>query len=406
VFSTAFNTNANAGGIYTAGGVFTVSSRLDSTVDAIAFAGGAGFVGLGAAVSVLSDSSYVQSALADSARVKAAASVDVTAVSNRAIHLNTDQGAVGAVALGASFTRLTSSGQVSADVGAGARIGQDTGLNVGALHVSATADFDTYAHTLAFSVGAVAISANFAIVDVKPLVRASVGDASLIKTTGEATVDAVTTGKADAKVLTVTAGAGATGVSLSSATFSPVVQALFGATSVLNAGGLIRVQARNNHNGTSALANKGAWAKSTAPGFGGFSGNGAVPTAEANGSVKRGRQGRRAGLQQQRGAGRSPGVVRRRRDRRRQRGQCARQRRHGGRAARRRGCVHRPDRACPGAQPGELRLRRLQRRHRRHQRCQQHRARQRRRAHHHRRRGAGRHHQRQRRHRHRVARQQ
>ncbi|MBI3347591.1 MAG: hypothetical protein HY020_10320, partial [Burkholderiales bacterium] len=286
VFSTAFNTNANAGGSYTAGGQFKVSSRLDSTVDAIAFAGGAGFVGLGAAVSVLSDHSYNQSGLADSARVKAASSVDVTAISNRSIHLNTDQGAAGAVAAGASFTRLTSDGQVSADVGLGSRIGQDAGLTVGALHVDAEANFDTYAHTLAFSVGAVAISANFAIVEVTPTLRASVGDASLVKTTGEATVDALSTGKADATVLTVTAGAGATGVSLSSATFSPTVQALFGATSVLNAGGLIRVQARNNHNGTAALANKGAWAQSTAPGFGGFTGNGAVPTAEANGAVK------------------------------------------------------------------------------------------------------------------------
>ncbi len=77
VFSTAFNTNANAGGTYTAGGQFKVTSRLDSTVDAIAFAGGAGFVGLGAAVSVLSDHSYNQSALADGARVKGASSVDV-----------------------------------------------------------------------------------------------------------------------------------------------------------------------------------------------------------------------------------------------------------------------------------------------------------------------------------------
>ncbi len=96
VFSTAFNTNANAGGTYSAGGKLSVRTQLDSSVDAIAFAGGAGFVGLGAAVSVLSDTSFNQSALADGARVKAAASVEVSAIANRTIHLNTDQGTAGA----------------------------------------------------------------------------------------------------------------------------------------------------------------------------------------------------------------------------------------------------------------------------------------------------------------------
>ncbi|WP_198937984.1 hypothetical protein, partial [Pelomonas sp. KK5] len=286
VFSTAFNTNANAGGTYSAGGKLTVKSQLDNTVDATAFAGGAGFVGLGAAVSVLSDHSYNQSALADGARVKAAAEVDVTALANRTIHLNTAAGTAGAVAVGASFTRLSADGQVSADVGAGVNIGQDSGLTVGALHVDAEANYDTYTHTLGFSIGAVGISANFAFDEVSPLLRASVGTQSLIAVTGDATVDALSTGKADANVTTVTGGAGATGVSLTKATFSPTVQALFGATALLNAGGLIRVQARNNHNGTSALANMGAWATSTAPSAGGFAGTGAAPTAEADAVVK------------------------------------------------------------------------------------------------------------------------
>ena len=286
VFSTALNTNAFAAGSYAAGGRFSVNSQLDATVDVTSFAGAGGIVGLGAAVGVLSDHSNQQSALGDGVRVKAASEVDVSATSNRAIHLNTVQISVGGVALGASFTRLSSDGLVAADIGIGANIGQDAGQTVGALHLNAEANFDDTAHTVAAAVGAVAISANFAIVDVTPVLRASVGTGSLIQVSGDATIDTVSTGSADAVVTTVAAGAASTGVSLSSANFSPTVQALFGATALLNAGGLIRVQARNNHDGSNALTGKGAFAKSYAPGFGGFTGNGAVPTANANASLK------------------------------------------------------------------------------------------------------------------------
>jgi len=170
-------------------------------------------------------------------------------------------------------------------VGANARIGQDAGQTVGNLNVDAQANLNTTADTVAVSAGGLAISANFAFVDVTPTLRASTGDASLIKLSGNMTVDAVSTGMADASVDTVTAGAASTGASIASANFSPTVQALFGATSLLNAGGLIRVQARNNHNGTAALANQGAIANAQAPGFGAVTINGAVPTADANADV-------------------------------------------------------------------------------------------------------------------------
>ena len=91
--------------------------------------------------------------------------------------------------------------------------------------------------------------------------------------------------KRQATVNTVTAGAASTGASIASATLSPTAQALFGAAGVLNAGGLIRVQSRHNHNGSNALADHGAYADAQAPGFGAVTINGAVPTAEANADV-------------------------------------------------------------------------------------------------------------------------
>ena len=159
-----------------------------------------GFVGLGAAVTVLADHSNQQAALGDGVRVRAASAVNVSAVSNRTLSIDTGQINAGAVAAGASFTRLSTDGNVSADIGHNARIGQDAGLSVGTLNLDAQANIDAEAFTVAVSAGAVAVSANFAFVDVTPTLRAGVGNGALVDVTGDATIDNVSTGRAEATV--------------------------------------------------------------------------------------------------------------------------------------------------------------------------------------------------------------
>jgi hypothetical protein len=267
IMSTAFNTTAALGGTVSAGGEVVVSSRLDQDVDLLTMAGGFGFVGLGAAVAVFNDASNQQALIGDGARILSAASISVAAVSNRNLDIDTDQITAGAGAIGASFTRLDTDGSTIAHVGNNVEVGQGTGT-VGSLAVTADSNVTAHAQTLALAAGGIAVSVNFAFVDVTPLVRAQIGTGGAIDVTGAVTVRAVATDDAEARVLTGSFGAGAVGASVARANLSPDVEAIVGAGTAVVAGGLIRVQSRHNHTGTAASAGKGALAIADAPSVG------------------------------------------------------------------------------------------------------------------------------------------
>jgi hypothetical protein len=114
--------------------------------------------------------------------ILSAVSVSVSASSTRDITLTTDQIAVGAGALGASFTRLTSDGATIAEVGDNVDIGQGAG-SVGSLSVAATSNVDAHATTFALATGGITVTANFSFVDVTPMVRAGIGANSDIDVT-------------------------------------------------------------------------------------------------------------------------------------------------------------------------------------------------------------------------------
>jgi hypothetical protein len=169
--------------------VVSVTSYLDEDVHALSIAGAAGFVGLGAAVVVVSDTSTNEAMIANNASVGDASSVNVSALTHQTLTAETGAATFGAVGAGASFNRLGVSGDTLAKIGDNAQIGQG-GNTVGNVSVSAQATVDAHATTFGIAAGAIAVSANFAFVDVSPDVTASIGNGVHMTATGNVSVAA------------------------------------------------------------------------------------------------------------------------------------------------------------------------------------------------------------------------
>ena len=255
VVNIASNVSATAGGTLSAGGTLTVYGGLDEDVDVLALAGGAGFVGLGAAVAVVSDASTTSAGISAGATVKRAGQIDIDAVSRQTFSVLTPTVTLGAVAVGASFTKLTvdnpSSGvaETWAYIGDNAQIGQGAGV-VGGVSINANSTIDATGTAFGLSVGAIAGSINFSFVDVEPTVKAEIGAGADVKTSGAIAVDADTNMAADASVQGYSGGAGALAGSFAFATLAPTVFSTLGAGAVVtttNAStGTVRFRARHN----------------------------------------------------------------------------------------------------------------------------------------------------------------
>ena len=280
IFSTAANASAHADGTLTAGtGDVLVTATLDQDVDVLSLSGQVGFVGLGAAVIVLNDLSTVHATVGS---VTNAVSVEVLADADQIMTLTTGQLQGGALAVGASFSRLSADGDVIAGVTNNAQIGQQPGESVDTLNVVANSRLLAEESTTALAAaGGVAISANFAVVDVTPRVEASVGQSADIEVSGDVVVQSTAEFDVDAEVLTA-AGAGtvAVGASIAESTLDADVLALVGVGATVSAGNGIVIESRKNHDGVDALPNRGTRARADAPSAaGGVSGSGTIATA-------------------------------------------------------------------------------------------------------------------------------
>jgi len=282
VLDIAANTSALSAGSLSAGGTASVTATLNETVNGTAIAGAmGGAFGIGAAVYQMHDSSIVQSAVGS---VTSASAVNVVSDATQNLSLTTGQAASGGGALGASFTRVTDDGAVSATVLGGAQIGQKVGKSVGSLNVQATSNVDAHNTTGAVSAGAVAVNANFAFVTVKPTVTATVQNGSNITVTGNASVEAIANHNAKTEVITLSAGAGSLGASISQATLDATVGVDVTGGVGLTAGS-ITLEARNNHDGILATG-KNATAIAAAPSAALFgAGSGTVATTKASTDV-------------------------------------------------------------------------------------------------------------------------
>ncbi|HEX5279640.1 MAG TPA: hypothetical protein VFW28_06150 [Micropepsaceae bacterium] len=233
VMNVASNVSATAGGTLSAGGTLGIHADLFEHVDDLAFAGAAGFVGLGAAVAVVNDSSTTTAGLIDDAIVHNAGNIDITAHARQNFSEQTIGVAIGAIGGGASFTKLDvengSAKEVWAYVGDNVNIGQDDGDSVGGLTVEAKSNITANGTAFGLAGGVVAASANFAFVDVKPQVIASIGDGSTganikLTKTGDIDVNAESHDKGDAQVIGASVGALAGGLSKTSVDIEPEVR--------------------------------------------------------------------------------------------------------------------------------------------------------------------------------------
>ena len=233
IFSIADNVTASNDGTSSVGGDVTVDAYQFSTVDITALGMQAGFVGLGAAVVVIDDSSVTQ---ASQGNVRRAGDVRVSAVSDRRITELTGQSNVGAVGAGATFTRLNVQGGAFSGVNAGAVIGSLAPVR--SLTAQSHARVTTNVTTVAVSAGIGAFNANFAALNVAPAVSAVIGGKANLSVTGGVTLLADTTFANTALTKGVAAGGLAVGVSLTEITVAPVLRAEVGAQAVVKAGAM------------------------------------------------------------------------------------------------------------------------------------------------------------------------
>ena len=228
------NVKARAAGTLSADGDIKVIADLTEDIDAVSIAGAGGFVGLGAAVVVIGETSLVQAYIGDSSDILTANNVSVTATTNQNIYGNTGQVSGGAVAAGASFTDISIDNETKSYIGNSVDVGQtDT---VGSVAVSAASTSTAFADTFAVSAGIGAFSTNFAFVDIDQDVDAHIGNSD-ITVTGAVSVTATATPKAIAKTFGVSAGGLAVGASFATAEVTPNVTAYVGGT--ITAGSLL-----------------------------------------------------------------------------------------------------------------------------------------------------------------------
>ena len=229
VINIASNVKATAGGTLSAGGAINVHANLFEDIDELAFAGGAGVVGLGAAVGVVNDTSTVESGISNNATIYKASAIDVLAHGDQHVKGLTVGVQLGLAAAGASFVKIDvdngSATEVNAYVGTGVNIAQDANDSVGQLSVTASSDLAGAATAFGLSVGILAAQVNFAFVDANPNVIASIGDNSHINVGGNIHVDALARPEGDARTTGVSVGAAALGASISHANLNPNVQA-------------------------------------------------------------------------------------------------------------------------------------------------------------------------------------
>lgn len=234
ILSVAANVTASDDGTNHAGGDITVKAILNEDVHVTALDLAAGFVGLGAGVIVVTDTSATQATLGS---VSGAHNVTVSADSTRGFDLLSGQASIGAVGVGATFTRLNVHGFTTATVDAGAVIGS-IGSPVASLSVTAHSTINSHVQTYAVSAGIGATNANFTFVTVDPNVAATIDTGASVDAINGVSVSAKATFDEHADTFGVSAGGLAVGVSFTDVTVAPTIQAEIGDSVSITAGSL------------------------------------------------------------------------------------------------------------------------------------------------------------------------
>ena len=303
ITSISSNVSATAGGSLNAGGQVTVKSKLDEDAGVLSVAGAVGFVGLGAAVIVISDDSTNEAKILDNASVQRASAVNVLATSNQTVSAQTIGVSVGAVGAGASFIQIDVDGSTGATIGTNANIG--TTDSVGSVNINASSTVDAQADVFAIAGGAAAFSFNFAFIDVDPTIAAGIGAGTDVVADGNVSITSASNHDADGSVFSVSTGGGAFGTSWVEVKVRPTVDTYIGGSATVTAGGAIALLAVHNRDVVSysplttswsylgnegapeaVSVNRGARAYGEAPSVGGIVGNGSIIRATSAANVE------------------------------------------------------------------------------------------------------------------------
>ena len=252
----------------------------DDTVEGKSYGGAGGLVALGAQVVVMNDDSQTNAYLNNGARITNANQVEVTASSTRKFNADSFGVEIGPLlAPGAAIAQVNVDGKTTAYSGTGVQIGEASGQSVNSLGIMASDTTDVATRARAIAAGIGAGTGNQADAGINPTIQASIGANSQVLVGQNVTVVAGSQDDASANLLGVQAGGVAVGVSLASATMSPIVDAFIDkGAQVAATSGSITIQATQD-------TTNGAQASGSATGVSAGTGEGANIAATAAAQV-------------------------------------------------------------------------------------------------------------------------
>ncbi len=210
VSTLANNSTAQAGGILNAGnGGVNVRAINNENAQGTGVAGVIGFVSIGAAVVILNDASVAQSAISDNAVVTTSGAVTISTIDNRTMNTNTYSVGVGALQIGASFSRINLKNDSAVETQA--VIGNGATVSANSVTLSSTPVYTATADTIGVSAGIIAGTVNFAYVDAQPESKAMIGNSN-ITAAGEVAITSSAKYDLTAKGTGVAVGVGALGL--------------------------------------------------------------------------------------------------------------------------------------------------------------------------------------------------
>ena len=175
----AEGTTASIDGTVIAGGRVRVRANEDLFFQGLAGAAAGGFVGVGAAVLVMVNSSNVEARVGGAARITAgsdpADTIEVSATLNSMVHSIAFIGTAGVVAVGAQVAVLDDTSKQWAHVDTGAQLRQSGG----GITVSATAARDVWALGVAVALAGIAAGASVVVVGAHGDTIAEIGDVAV-----------------------------------------------------------------------------------------------------------------------------------------------------------------------------------------------------------------------------------
>jgi hypothetical protein len=240
------NTTAQIFGTASAGDDILVHAHLEEDVRDKGLGGQAGFVGLGAAVAVLNDSSRQTASLGDTAAILQADTLTVTAEADLSQNVLTGQAALGVGAAGAAIATITDTGTTVASIGT-ATIGRMANQSVGDVTVLSDSQRSSVIDAVAVTAGIVAGNGTYAVADIRPTLTASIADGANIQTTRNVNVDTHSAATSLSKGQGVSLAAGAVGVEFAKITLNPTIDTFVGAAT-LDVRGDLRVRSSHNDN--------------------------------------------------------------------------------------------------------------------------------------------------------------